>query len=116
MKLFASKTSAKKISENSASVFHEYDLPFNKLSTGVSEINGRYPETGFDVDTEVEAVWYIVSGTGSIFVAGELYELTAGDMVMIPAGEKYWIEGKQLQLVVSSSPPWTPQQHQHREE
>jgi mannose-6-phosphate isomerase-like protein (cupin superfamily) len=116
MKIFAPQNSAHVIGEHSGSIFHEYDLPFQKFSVGVSEIEGTYPPTGFDVDTQVEAVWYVLSGTGRVSVAGKIYDLKTGDMILLPVGEKFWIEGHQLKLVVTSSPPWTPEQHQHIEE
>ncbi len=116
MSLHVRKRDAKRVAEHGVSTFLEYDLPFKRTSVGISEINGRYPSAGFDVDTKVEAVWYVLSGTGTLFVKGEAYQLDDGDMVMIPKNEKYWIQGNYLKLVVVSSPPWTPQQHKHVDE
>ena len=99
--------------ENGISRFFEYAFPFQNASLGVSEINGRYPESGYDVDEEVEASWYVTSGKGTIWIAGERCEVEKGDMVHLMPGEKFWIDGHNLCLVVSSSPVWTPEQHKH---
>jgi len=101
--------------ENTVSRFLEYTFSFKNASLGVSEIHGRYPNIGYDVDEEVEASWYIESGTGKIWIAGETCVVEPGDMVHIEAGEKFWIEGDNLRLIVCSSPVWTPQQHKHLE-
>ncbi|OGK17700.1 hypothetical protein A2866_05965 [Candidatus Roizmanbacteria bacterium RIFCSPHIGHO2_01_FULL_39_8] len=113
MKLLIKKSEIKRIQEHPGSTFHEYNLPFQNVSVGVSEISGRYPHSGFDVDQEVEQVWYIEQGKGRVWLLNSFYELSEGDMVLIPKGEKYWIEGTNLKLVVVSSPPWFPKQHTH---
>lgn len=114
--LLVKKNESKKIDENGVSVFHEYNLPFDRMSVGVSEIHGRYPKVGFDADKKVEAVWYVIEGKASIYLKGEIYEVESGDMIMIPANEKFWIDADHLKLVVVSSPPWTFEQHTHVEE
>lgn len=101
--------------ENGVSRFHEYQFPFKNASLGVSEINGRYPQTGYDVDEEIEQSWYVEEGAGIMWVNGQEYTIEKGDMVHIPEGEKYWIKGENLRLVVCSSKPWFPEQHKHIE-
>lgn len=109
------KHEAKKITEYPTSMFTEYALPFQQLALGVSEIHGRYPEHGCDVDTGVEQIWYVESGDGVICVENKEYTVSSGDMLLIAKNEKYWIKSESLKLVVASSPPWYPTQHTHRE-
>lgn len=104
---------AKEVSEHAVSSFREYALPFNSVSVGVSSIHGRYPETGFDVDKEIEQVWYVESGEGTIETEGGLNPIALHDMVHIPKNTPYAITGNELVLVVSSSPPWSSNQHIH---
>lgn len=113
MKFLVKKSNSKRIQENVVSAFNEYDLPFNKFSVGVSEINGRYPHNGYDIDEEVEQVWYVEDGKGRVNIENEIFEIDKGDMLFIPKSEKYWIEGDLLKLIVVSSPPWFIQQHKH---
>ena len=101
--------------DTDVSTFSDYPFPFKNASMGVSEIDGRYPEEGFDVDEKVEAAWYVASGNGTIWVEGETCVVEKGDMVHIMPDEKFWIEGDKLCLVVASSPVWTPEQHKHLE-
>lgn len=113
MKLLVKKLDSKKIQEHEVATFFEYELPFEKFSVGVSVVNGRYPNQGFDVDEQIDQVWYVESGRGKVWIAGRELQVSNGDMVLIPKGEKYWIEGEALRLVVSSSPPWFAKQHKH---
>jgi mannose-6-phosphate isomerase-like protein (cupin superfamily) len=107
------KSDTKKVGEHSVSVFTEYPANFKNLSVGVSLINGKYPSEGFDVDTEIEQVWYVESGSGQIYLNNEVTNIVEGDMIVLSPGDKYWIQGDALKLVVSSSPPWFAQQHKH---
>lgn len=110
MQYVIKKTEAQIVKEGN-SQFHEYGLPFADFSVGVSEIDGRYPEIGFDVDEAIDAYWYIESGKGTMWIAGQEYSLEPGDMIAVPKGEKYWIHGEALRMVVCSNPSWYPEQH-----
>ncbi len=114
MKYVCKKSEARAVSEPS-SVFYEYHLPAKTVSIGVSEINGRYPETGFEIDEQVEGCWYVEQGTGAVWIQEVLYPLELGDVVSVPQGEKFYIEGNNLRLIVASSPLWSPEQHKHVE-
>lgn len=116
MKHHSPKSEARKVKEHKVSAFYEYDLPFNKLAVGVSEIDGRYPQNGFVVDEKVEQVWYVESGSGTVFVGDDLMHMKKGDLIYIPKKKKYWIQGNYLKIVVSSSPPWSKTQHKQVEE
>lgn len=115
VKYLATSPLTTQVQEYGTSTFYEYKLPFNNLAVGVSVINGRYPQTGFDVDEKVEQVWYVESGEGTIQLANEEFVVKSGDMMLVKQGEKFWINGKNLKLVVSSNPPWTATQHKHLE-
>lgn len=93
--------------------FREYRFDFKNASLGVSEISGRYPESGYDVDEQVEQSWYVESGNGTVWIGGDEHPLEPGDMVHLPPGEKFWIEGAMLRLIAASSPEWFEAQHKH---
>jgi mannose-6-phosphate isomerase-like protein (cupin superfamily) len=99
--------------EHGVSAFHAYPLNSTNLSMGISEINGRYPQSGHDSDTAIEQVWFVESGQALISLNGVEQSLSSGDMVLVKAGDTYWIDGKSLRLIVASCPPWTVEQHRH---
>jgi mannose-6-phosphate isomerase-like protein (cupin superfamily) len=102
--------------EAGVSRFHEYHFDFKNASLGVSEISGRYPESGYDLDEQVEQSWYVESGNGSVWAGGQEWQVSKGDMVHLLPGEKYWIRGDNLRLIVASSPQWSEAQHKHVQE
>ena len=101
-----------KTSEHDVSTFTEYPFASANLSLGISEINGRYPAEGADVDEAIEQLWYVLDGSGTVTVGDTVYDLAAGDMLHLDKGEQYVIDG-QLKLMVASAPAWTPEQHTH---
>jgi mannose-6-phosphate isomerase-like protein (cupin superfamily) len=112
MKYVLKKSEANPIQEPS-STFYEYKLPGKQVCIGVSEIEGRYPESGFEVDEKIEGCWYVEKGSGIIWIDGNEHTLEVGDAVIIPANEKFYIQGYGLRLIVASSPVWYPEQHKH---
>ena len=113
MKYIIKKSEAISTQENEISRFYEYQFPFKKASLGVSEINGRYPESGYDVDEKVEQIWYVESGIATVWIDGLEYNVEKGDMIYVPEGQKYWINGNNLKLIVASGSPWFYEQHKH---
>lgn len=84
------------------------------MELAISYINGKYPEGGgFDVDEAVDQIWYVESGTGTVCIQGSECTIEPGDMLLVPRGQKYWIRGKSLKLVVASCPKWFAEQHKH---
>lgn len=43
---------------------------------------------------------------------GKEYSISAGDVVLIEPGEKFYWEGKDLNLFISCTPAFTIEQHQ----
>ena len=114
MKYIVKKSEVTPVNEDN-SQFYEYDFSNRTISVGVSEINGRYPKSGFEVDEEIEAYWYVASGAGTIWICGSEHLVEEGDMIAVPKGEKYWVNGDHLRLVVCGTPVWNESQHKHFE-
>jgi mannose-6-phosphate isomerase-like protein (cupin superfamily) len=57
----------------------------------------------------------VVSGTGKIEISHDTYDVKYGDMIFVPKGTPFSIDGNNLELLVTSSPHWTPEQHKHQD-
>lgn len=108
------KSEATQTTEHKTSTFTAYEFSPKDFCLGISEVNGRYPQTGADADMAVAQIWYVVSGAGKVEVNDEKFEIEEGDMLHIDKGERFAIDGN-LKLVVASAPVWTPEQHKHFE-
>ncbi len=89
----------------------EYHLNDPMLDCAVAKISGRYPETRRVVNLECNELAYVFQGEGKVIVNHTEYKLSAGDAVLIEAGEKYYWEGN-MQLFISCRPAWNQEQHQ----
>lgn len=88
----------------------EYPLNHDMLDLAIATISGRYPETGRVVNQQSNELAYVNQGEGKIVVNGKEHQLTAGDALIIEAGEPYYWEGS-FQLVISCQPVWSIEQH-----
>ena len=44
----------------------EYDFHDKDIDISTAEINGKYPESGYCVNTEIKEMIYVISGSGKI--------------------------------------------------
>jgi mannose-6-phosphate isomerase class I len=89
----------------------EYDFKNeNDFNIAGIELSGRYPEQGCALNTVSKELLYVKKGDGILVTNGKNVTLNSGDAALIQPNEKYYLEGT-LELVISSSPAWHPEQH-----
>lgn len=89
----------------------EYEYPSTLFSFATALINGRYPEEKSCVNQECEELYYVLSGTGVIHSDKGYFEINQGDLYFFEKGEVYWVEGRDLSLVLVNAPKWRMEQH-----
>lgn len=104
------KQDAVKHKNSSHCVVYEYPMRNSKMNIGVAEITRRYPDEGYAINHECIEMGYVVQGSGKLITETQNVFLSAGDVVLIPAGEKYYWEGT-MTIVLPCSPAWSPAQH-----
>lgn len=77
----------------------------------VIEINGRYPEQGASRNKIARAIIYITKGEGTLTANGAQNTLREGDVVFIDPGDVYSFDG-QFTMLMSCTPPWSPDQYE----
>ena len=91
----------------------EYDFKNeNDLNIAGITLDGRYPDNGYALNTVSKELMYVTHGHGTLFTSDKNVTLNQGDAVLIQPHERYYLEGT-LELVISSSPAWRPEQHQN---
>jgi len=88
----------------------EYVMQNTEINIGVAEITGRYPDVGYAVNLKCTEMGYVVKGSGRLVTESNSVELGEGDVVLIPAGERYYWEGT-MTVVLPVAPAWYPEQH-----
>ena len=86
------------------------DCPTGRLSCAYVVQDGRYPETGFRKNSICTEAMFIIEGSFSMTIAGETRVLHPKDVVYVPVGVPYSIEGKGTTLVFIE-PKWDSAQN-----
>ena len=96
-------------------VVMEYPMQNPEMSIGVTELSGRYPDQGWALNHKCVEMGYVIRGNGKLVTETESIDLSEGDVVLIPRGQKYYWEGT-MSVVLPTTPPWSPEQHAHIQE
>jgi mannose-6-phosphate isomerase-like protein (cupin superfamily) len=105
------KSQSKKIENSKNCTVWEYEYPSDLSSFATALINGRYPDKKRVTNLECEETYYVVSGSGVVHSDFGDFKIGQGDLYFFKKAEKYWVDGKNLVLVLVNAPKWTPEQH-----
>lgn len=110
---FIKNKDAQRFKNSSSCTAIEYDFKNEKdFNIAGIELNGRYPEQGYALNTVSKELVYVKSGEGALTSGDKTITLSTGDVALIRPNEKYYFEGT-LELVISSTPAWHPGQYQN---
>lgn len=90
---------------------YEYPMKNAEMNIGVAQIRRRYPDEGYAVNHKCSEMGYILKGSGKLVTDIGQVNLSVGDVVYIPYGEKFYWEGN-MTIILSATPAWYPQQHE----
>ncbi len=111
--MLVKKSQSKKIENSKDCTVWEYEYPSELSSFATAIINGRYPEKNQVTNLECEEVYFAISGSGIVHSEFGDFKIEQGDVYFFKKGEKYWVDGKNLFLVLLNTPKWTPKQHRN---
>ena len=103
------KMDALKHENSPACVAFEYGMSTDKIDSAVIELNGRYPESGWALNTACTALVHVIRGAGRARSEVGDVVLKEDDQLLIHPNEKYALEGH-MKLLFSASPAWSPEQ------
>jgi len=89
----------------------EYDFPSKKFGLTTSFINGRYPEEGKGVNLECQQIFFVISGSGTIYSDKGEFKIENGDSYLFEENEPYYIEGNNLSIIIINAPKWQKEQY-----
>lgn len=107
-----------KIVDQGAKVIRKYTAPDKSLEINHMILNGRTPEKEetFLCETNVHFMAFVIKGNGKIYVGDEVFEVSEGDCVDVPAGTKFAAEGRDFEYITAETPAWYPEQSKIIEE
>lgn len=89
----------------------EYSFGDKDLDLGTATITGRYPDTGFCVNTVSKELIYVLEGKGTLNFENESVQFEKGDSILIEPSEKYYWDSDYCVVSMSCTPAWSVEQH-----
>jgi len=86
-------------------------FPSSRLKTKMSFVLVE-TEAGHEIvicQRECDFCYYVLEGSGYFEINGEREDCAAGDLAVIPAGNKFTYKGK-MKLLLNCTPPWREDQ------
>lgn len=105
-----SKSESRRHQNGSTCVVFEYSAN-DEIDGSVAEINGRYPESGWALNSISSLEFFVISGSGTLTTKEKAIELSLEDVVIIDPNESYYYVGDHLKIFMACSPPWSPDQY-----
>lgn len=93
---------------------YEYDTGSSVINGALITIAGRYPESGWALNTHSTSLIHVTKGGGVALFDRNSIDLASDDELLIEPDEKYAFEGDMTILYVAT-PAWTTDQAEHRE-
>lgn len=89
----------------------EYSFSDKKIDLGVAIIKGRYPESGFCMNTKCKELIYVVEGSGILYFDNSNTTFSQGDSVLINKNEKYYWESNYCKVAMICTPAFSKEQY-----
>jgi len=93
-------------------IVYEYPMKNTEMNIGVAEITNRYPDEGYAINRICCEMGYILKGSGKLVTETNEVDLSVGDVIYIPHGEKYYWEGT-MTVILPAAPAWYSEQHEN---
>jgi mannose-6-phosphate isomerase-like protein (cupin superfamily) len=90
----------------------EYHSINESINACIATLQGRYPESGFAYNEESTELGFCMKGSGKLVTKSQTAEIQEGDVVIIPANERYYWEGN-MTILLPCSPSWRAEQHKN---
>jgi len=107
---FVSLKKSTSLQPTSTTTIHEYMMTDPIINGAVADIQGRYPEKGFVVNTTSREIVYVIDGSGIVGLLDKEVSITVGDVLLLLPNEKYYWQGT-LKLFMATTPRFDPAQH-----
>lgn len=105
-----SKANTNKIDLGTKRIY-KYPTPTKLMDVGKMVVNGRHPqkEGSFILEKECNFIIYVLSGNGKVYAGDEIFDVLAEDVVFVPKGNNFAVEGN-FEYITFDSPAFYMEQ------
>lgn len=92
-------------------IIYKYPTPTKLFDIGRMVLNGRHPEDKetFVLEKDCDFVMYIIKGSGKVFAGESIFDVQVDDVVFVPKGNKFAVEGE-MEYITVDVPAFYPEQ------
>jgi mannose-6-phosphate isomerase-like protein (cupin superfamily) len=91
-------------------VIFDYPLPTEEMGLAFETLNGRCPPKGKYKNAVCHETYFIINGSASFFIDGNVYSVEPKDIVQISPESVYYLTTDQLEVIIISRPNWYEKQ------
>ncbi len=91
----------------------EIALPATAANVAEVHLTEDYPEIGYACNMLSDMIVHILEGEVTVEFDGNTVTLPSGSTAFVPKKQRYCWVTDSVRMLVFSTPPWTPEQHQH---
>jgi len=89
----------------------EYPEISDNMSLAKAKISGRYPDAWYVKNLECEQIYFVVSGSGTIYSSKWWnIQISKSDFYYFDKWESYYVVGNELEVLLVNTPSWDPWQ------
>ena len=104
------KKQATKFPVNPNHAVWDYPMPNKEIGFSYQEINGETPEGAWWKNTVCEEWYFVISGSGIVYIEDTREECHQGDIIILPVHKKHKIVGNKLCMIATTKPDWYEEQ------
>lgn len=92
-------------------IIYKYPSPTKEYDIGRMVVNGRNPqgENTYFIESGCDFVIYVIKGSGKVFAGDNVYEVVVDDVVFVPKGNTFAVDG-QMEYITVDVPAYYPEQ------
>lgn len=92
-------------------IIFQYPLKTKLMSVAYMVVNGRSPKgkNNFFLEHDCSFIIFLTKGSGEVYAGEEVFEVETHDMVLVPSGCKFAMEGE-MEYVTVDVPAFYPEQ------
>lgn len=83
-------------------VIFKYPTPTKEFDIAKMVVKGRNPvgNNRFILEHQCQFVLYVIKGTGKIYAGEDIFKVKLGDVVFVPIGNKFAVEGEMEYITI----------------
>lgn len=90
----------------------DYPMPNEDVGISYQTLNGRVPTKGRGVNTVCQEIYFVISGTATIYLGDKHYSVGSNDIVVIEPNIASHLEGaNDLKIITITRPNWYEKQY-----